>query len=87
MTILTPDFTHIIDFVTESISRDEDHILFDSTYISHFQRLWVRGKWSVTAKRYGIFGRRGVNILNLNGSDDVQLADYIKNNELHTLKR
>lgn len=47
----------------------------------------MRGKWSVTAKRYGIFGRRGVNILNLNGSDDVQLADYIKNNELHTLKR
>ena len=33
MTILTPDFTHIIDFVTESISRDEDHILFDSTYM------------------------------------------------------
>lgn len=33
MTILTPDFTHIIDFVTESINRDEDHILFDSTYM------------------------------------------------------
>ena len=28
-----------------------------------------------------------VNTLNLNGSDDVQVADYIKNNELHTLKR
>ena len=33
MTILTPDLTNIIDFVTESINRGEDHILFDSTYM------------------------------------------------------
>jgi len=68
--------------------------------MSRIRKSIRRERWLVISRGYGwgesgvwlligmvFFGGERVNTLNLNGSDDVQVADYIKNNELHTLKR